>query len=942
MAISRMQMNRQLYAGGGIMDVTPRENFGWGSKFKRIVRKVIPNEISKIAVKAAPFVAPFNPLIAAGMAGLGGFDQTGSISKSLRSGALTYGLGQVSRYLGGAGFQQGINPFAGADFSQGIMSGLGSLGSSPIGTSTGLKLGQYPIFGGPQAVPEGTYLPTDFATEALPLEQATQQLTKTTTPGYTDLFKKVLSPQSTLGERTSAITELGGKALKSIYTKPHPTIAGKTILDKTALAATVAGVGSYLEAKKLAEEAELVDDADEYTEEMYEADKAKYTEEYEELLNPDQFYATGGRIGYQIGGLGSLYGSNTGGQKPIYPRISDIEASLSGAEQRIGDPSLSSFGASSGGVSDGGFNSPIGGVYNQSTGGEQPLPRDPLPRPVNIDYRQGYGPGGIQPPGNPILGIQQPGIQQPGIPILTGIKPLGIMPQADPNRDYGFNQYGFDSDLLNYLNQQKQGSFSDRGISYKYDPTNQMFSGGTFGAQYGNIPLSVLQQVASGDRNLLQQYQTGGRGAFGVGRGGAANGGRIGYAFGNPEQFYATGGRVKLETGGIPSIMLAKKEYNFMDLIDKEGEDEYYEKKAEELDRKYNPERYKQILPKEKPMDKYMLDAVMSEKGMRTLSEETRDDAMKMYAERAYKKGQISEDEYREIMGFKIGGRVGYKDGPSKSDIFGLGGEEGVEKIGKDIEEGLGSMANIITDKDGNVYLPLQYLRKFGEDIFFGGQKNPKLPESFYNKLSDKYIEEMKKVKERGYEKGGRVGYKIGSKPKEDEEGIMSVKMEMEDEDKENMMMADAPGITFTTSEKSYLFKTLAGQGGSDRSFTIPQLYGILNNPNSDKNIEDAKALKSFLKIKGFKTGGRVQYAMGSEVPVRENQAGVSEMDFRETGGFVPPIGVKEKADDIPAMLSNNEFVFTADAVRAAGGGSVNKGAQKMYALMKQLEGKVI
>jgi hypothetical protein len=166
--------------------------------------------------------------------------------------------------------------------------------------------------------------------------------------------------------------------------------------------------------------------------------------------------------------------------------------------------------------------------------------------------------------------------------------------------------------------------------------------------------------------------------------------------------------------------------------------------------------------------------------------------------------------------------------------------------------------------------------------------------------------------------------------------------MEMEDEDKEDMMMADAPGITFTSSEKSYLFKTLAGQGGSDRSFTMPQLYGILNNPNSDKNIGDAKALKAFLKMKGFKTGGRVQYAMGSEVPVRENQAGVSEMDFRQTGGFVPPIGVKEKADDIPAMLSNNEFVFTADAVRAAGGGSVNKGAQKMYTLMKQLEGKVV
>ena len=74
------------------------------------------------------------------------------------------------------------------------------------------------------------------------------------------------------------------------------------------------------------------------------------------------------------------------------------------------------------------------------------------------------------------------------------------------------------------------------------------------------------------------------------------------------------------------------------------------------------------------------------------------------------------------------------------------------------------------------------------------------------------------------------------------------------------------------------------------------------------------------------------------ELDIRTNPQGVKEIDYREKGGFVPPIGIKEKADDIPAMLSNNEFVFTADAVRAAGGGSVNKGAQKMYALMKQLE----
>jgi len=98
--------------------------------------------------------------------------------------------------------------------------------------------------------------------------------------------------------------------------------------------------------------------------------------------------------------------------------------------------------------------------------------------------------------------------------------------------------------------------------------------------------------------------------------------------------------------------------------------------------------------------------------------------------------------------------------------------------------------------------------------------------------------------------------------------------------------------------------------------------------------------------------GGRVGRAFGSDklveqasgiegLPVNMNSKGVKELDMRETGGFIPPVGVKEKADDIPAMLSNNEFVFTADAVRAAGGGSVNKGAQRMYDLMKNLESKV-
>jgi hypothetical protein len=98
---------------------------------------------------------------------------------------------------------------------------------------------------------------------------------------------------------------------------------------------------------------------------------------------------------------------------------------------------------------------------------------------------------------------------------------------------------------------------------------------------------------------------------------------------------------------------------------------------------------------------------------------------------------------------------------------------------------------------------------------------------------------------------------------------------------------------------------------------------------------------------KGFAMGGstdeKVIMAAGIEgLPVRQNKAGVKELDLRKTGGFIQPVGIKEKADDIPAMLSNNEFVFTADAVRAAGGGDVDKGAQLMYNTMKKLESKVV
>ena len=95
--------------------------------------------------------------------------------------------------------------------------------------------------------------------------------------------------------------------------------------------------------------------------------------------------------------------------------------------------------------------------------------------------------------------------------------------------------------------------------------------------------------------------------------------------------------------------------------------------------------------------------------------------------------------------------------------------------------------------------------------------------------------------------------------------------------------------------------------------------------------------------LKGMTVSNRTVQQNGTGIAglnIRTNPQGVREIDYRENGGFVPPIGIKEKADDIPAMLSNNEFVFTADAVRGAGNGDVKEGARKMYSMMKMYEGQ--
>ena len=563
-------MNRQLYGVGSLVG---REKFGIGSKLKRFVRKIIPNEVADVAVKAAPFVAPFNPALGGAMAGLGSFDQSGSISKGVKSGLLNYGLGQGARYLGGAELQG--NPFEGKLFSTPIgteRTGLGTFldkrKAAQIGQAQKIEEIKVPQY-------EELFAPKTADVSGV-VSKVDPSLLKTSTEATTSsAFKESLGKITSgdFNEMGQGLKELGGQGLKAIYTTKAKD--GSTQIDKLAIGATIAGGVSYLDAKRLAEEAELVGDADEYTEEMYEADKARYSDYYADIITPAAFgLKEGGRVKYSSGSTPFGVPSITLDEKD--EDGIDLEALKKEVEE---NPTM----------------------VNEIT---------------NIEFGVG-----------------------------------------------------------------KPGPYTDQGPYIKVDEEKEIED--------------MLNEL---DRELNKK----------------ADGGRIGFFEGSDD----------------PS------------------------------DPKFSPQGGKGIIE----MD------------------------------------------------------------PLKSDL---------------------------------------------EEIKGGG---------------------------------GGIG------------GLLS---------------------PFTRAEKSFLFKTLAKQGGSDRTFTMPQLYRIFKNPGKFK--KDESALKAFLKVKGFKDGGRIGYMMGSEVPVRNNQGGITELDYRNTGGFVP-VGIKEKADDVPAMLSKNEFVMTADAVRGIGNGDVETGAQKLYNIMKQAE----
>ena len=509
---------------------------------------------------------------------------------------------------------------------------------------------------------------------------------------------------------------------------------------------------------------------------------------------------------YQMGGLSSLYNIGSEGQKPIYPRISDIESSLSNAEQRIGDPSFDSFG----GTNDGGFGSPMGGVYSGSMGGELPN--------------------------------EQPGLSNPKL--IT-----------NPNLQYLINPIrpGVDT---SQLGSPRTGA-ADGGLMNR-----QLYANGT-----GIAELLKMNQGAAQDQLTEEQ-------AFAMMPEGVKE------AYNSMLQ----AGASPEEARRLISQQLAEMSIQQMEM-QRESQDipEYYDRRLQILE----PEQ---------------------------MREEMQNPSMPIRPDMAG--GGIMNLPMNEMM--------------VPRGEYGLGSI--VKSVTGAVKGAVGAVKDIVSSDIGKLALLAAGGYYLGGGFGPGGFSFGKLGTSIaspFKALGPKLL---------GTVEAGTGLY--GG-------GLFSGAANA---------LSGAGKLASLIPGKGTLLSLGAGfLGGAAGSMLTPEqiqtgmkrdpaavrgyLAQYFKNANPEATESEAEQFALEQTREYAAQGGRIGLAMGT-MPMgepRQNPQGIMELDYRQEGGFVP-VGIKEKADDVPAMLSKNEFVFTADAVRNAGDGDVEKGAQRLYNTMKTLE----
>ena len=744
--ITRSQMRRQLRAQGGIMNVAPRKKFGLGSKLKERFRKLIPNELADVAVKAAPFVAPFNPGIAGLMRGIGRFDQRGSISDALKQGLATTAFGAGARYLGGA---------------ENIMGGgLKGGFTNPIGQDSSLRN----LFAEKNTVLTKDQIKNEAKKKASGNRFMDDIIGQTTgkIPGVKSL-PQIVQEKLLVGGVTSGATYLYEKFLAD----EPPQNKDETYEQYMARRKENVGrkMRTYMD-NYFANEPEYM--------QLDDAGRDAFVARYN--------VRDGGRIGYQTGGvtMGSTLQQNIASNRQ---QAAGIQAMLNAARTKAGLPTVQAPQRTT-----------QSGISSLSTPAQTSAPAQAsAPAPS------------ITTPSSTPTQTQAPTMQQISSAMLSGGNPMAsptASSMASPAQQTT-------QPLKQYTIPEQSGPGMGPMGPMMADPL-QVFSG-LNQQQLGELPEQDFLALEKRFDALPQSEKD------------------------NIDKFITTS-------------------------MDKQAQQFLSKEKADEI-------KYRQPDGSAGNMGMYV-DAVEGLKATRPdiklTGNETFTELQKIiYPEYFNPDGSyMTDDQYNQE--FNPSSLSGKPYQPEVNPYYNADGT---------VKEEFDPMNNFIMLDAAEPSATGTYLdRTTGYSI---PQTSSGYEPNFF------------------YKTGGRVGFEEG-------------------------------GTNF--------MKWLKANYGLEVKELDMDQYSKLsreyNNENSDPYETGRK------KNAG---GGIMSMPMGQP---RVNQGGVTELDYRAKGGFVP-VGIKEKADDVPAMLSKNEFVFTADAVRGAGNGSIEKGAQKMYDTMKNLERRV-
>ena len=352
---------------------------------------------------------------------------------------------------------------------------------------------------------------------------------------------------------------------------------------------------------------------------------------------------------------------------------------------------------------------------------------------------------------------------------------------------------------------------------------------------------------------------------------------------------YRAGGRVGLEFGGIPAAV--------------EG--------VEEKPKEFLVDKLKVTVQPGQSEEMGILNAMFNDvEGV--MPDDRKMEFYRLYIPQLYERGEISKEQFEGMKedilgeGKKDGGRIGLKNGSDGSST----GSFGANRYASELVESADSLLNkgdiLMTDAEKLIasgkYPSEEELNEIQKRYDALVNKEETETNKFSKNLEDEklgdalpyFLEKEKQINKRVKDSNTRA-------------------------DKIGLESLDVSDITRSPSFREWYSLWEKGDPKADKHPQAEYFEDLIFNVDRKKYIKTR-----FPDIK-MAEGGLMNL-------------GGKEMDMRG-GGFIP-IGKKERADDVPARLSKNEFVMTADAVRAAGGGSVNEGAKRMYETMNRLEAR--